>query len=238
MNKEPPVTTADHSMTFALTAYGQWLVRRHHLAMRLQASLFPDHPVWNDQSFVLVPADPLGPAGDDITTARFEHPSAIRLLDRALAIKALATLLRFAYLADAPLRRVWWLPPPAGSTVLTPRLQATFSDASIMELREVADSEPGAHLLMLQSGDPDRWFDTDRWIALAPLLRRQIAAQASADHPRLPPALAGLLCPPTARRLDGARLLPPPVPMAGDPPTALPERRPRVARAENPAPLR
>ena len=224
-------------MTFALTAYGQWLVRRHPLAMRLQASLFPDHPVWNDQPFVLVPADPLGPAGVDITTARFEHPSAIRLLDRALAIKALATLLRFSYLADAPLRRVWWVPPPAGSTTWTARLEAIFSDGAIMELRDVADAEARGQLLMLQSGDPGRWFDTDRWIALAPLFRRQLALQASTDHLRLPRALAALLSSHTSARIDGASFLPPPVPMAGDPPTALPERRPRVARAENPAPL-
>ncbi len=231
------MTTPDHSMTLALTAYGQWLLRRHHLAMRLQASLFPDHPVWNDQSFVLVPSDRLSPAGVDITTARFEHPSAIRLLDRAIGIKALSTLLRFSYLADAPLRRVLWVPSPAGFTTWAPRLQAVFADASTMELRDVADAEPGGHLRMLQSGDPGRWFDTDRWISLAPLLRRQRALQASTDHPRLPRVLAALLPRETAPRLDGASFLPPPVPMAGDPPTAPPERRPRVARAENPAPL-
>jgi hypothetical protein len=147
-------------------------------------------------------------------------------------------LLRFAYLADAPLRRVTWAPPPPGSGSWTPRLQATFFDASVMELREIADADPHGRLLMRQSGDPGRWFDTDRWSVLAPLLRQQRSAEASSHQRRLPRALAALVRPLTAPRLGGAPVLPPPVPRAGEIPTALPERESRVARADSPAPLR
>jgi hypothetical protein len=230
------VTTPDHSITFALTAYGQWLVHRHGLAMRLQASLFPDHPVWSEQCFVLVRSDELGPAARDITTVRLEHPSAIRLLDRAIVLKSLATVLRFAYLADAPLRRVTWQPPPSAAG--TPRLQATLFDSSILELREIAPGDAHGHVLMRQSGDPDRWFDTDRWSVLAPLLRQQRGAETASHQRRLPRALAALLHPLTAARLGGVPVLPPPAPRSGEIPTALPEREPHVARADTPAPLR
>jgi hypothetical protein len=227
-------------MTFALTAYGQWLVTRHGLAMRLQASLFPDHPAWNDQAFVLLPLDARTPSGVEITTARLDHPSAIRLLDRAIAIKGLATLLRFAYLADAPVQCVWWIPSPACSGISAPRIQASLVDGSFLELRPAAD--PGSagegHLLMVQSGDPDRWFDTERWSVLASILQPESPGHFGSGRRGLRHSLMTLLCPFTAPGIRGARSRRPPVPRGSDLPTALPERKPRVARAENSPPLR
>jgi hypothetical protein len=138
-------------------------------------------------------------------------------------------------LADAPLRRVTWAPPPSPSGV--PHLQAIFFDASVMELRAIADADAHGHLLMRQSGDPDRWFDTARWSVLAPLLRQHRSAEASSHQRRLPRALRALLHPLTAPPLAGLPVLPPPVPRGGEIPAARPERQPRVARADSPAPL-
>jgi hypothetical protein len=227
-------------MTFALTAYGQWLVRRHGLAMRLQASLFPDQPVWKDQAFELLRLETPAPSAVDITTARFEHPSAIPLLERAIAIKALATLLRFAYLADAPVQRVWWLPPLAASAIPTASIQASLLDGACVELRAVRDdcSDPEGHVLMVQSGHPDRWFDTERWSALAPILRQHGAGQLRAGPRALRHALFTLLAPPSTLRRRIARSRQLSVATGSDHPTALPERKARVARADKPAPLR
>ena len=135
------VNTPDHTVTFALGAFGQLLVQRHRLAMRLQASLEPDQAVWSNQAFVLFTVERPDPAGQEITAAQLEHPSAVALLERAGAIKALATLLRFAYLADAAVRCVWLLASTTVHSVSAPRLQASFSDSQVVELRLAGEAD-------------------------------------------------------------------------------------------------
>jgi hypothetical protein len=89
-----------------LSAYGQLLVQRHRIAMCLQAALEPEQPVWSTEAFALFPVERPDPRGREITASQLEHPHAIPLMERVAAVKALATVLRFAYLADAPVRRI------------------------------------------------------------------------------------------------------------------------------------
>lgn len=202
------MNTPDHTVTFALGAYGQLLVQRHRLAMRLQASLEPEQAVWSNQAFVLVPVARPDPAGQEITAAQLEHPSAVPLLERAGVIKALATLLRFAYLADAAVRCVWLLASTTTHSVSAPRLQASFGDGQVVELRLAGEAY--GRLVILQGGDPDAWFDAGRWTAMAPVYRMHVGATPLSEPRRFPTRCVPLLHTLGARRIGGNLWAPPP----------------------------
>jgi hypothetical protein len=170
-------------MTFALYAFGQLLVRRHRLAMMLHQCLMPDAPVWRYQAYLLRPAVPRALAGTlDIREARLDHPIAVPLVQRTYCVKALAALLRFAFLADAPIKSVRLHPD---SLTINDRpaccLYACCEDGRVLELRHT--DEPSGSVVLLQGSDVDAWFEAERWRAIAPL-NRAAASQAPLIEPR------------------------------------------------------
>jgi len=151
------VTHNDPTTTFSLCTFGQLLLQRHRLAMTLHQSLVPDAPLWAYQAFLLAPAGP-------------DDPRAVPLVPRVTAIKALAALLRFAYLADLPIHSVRILRSSlAGGGLHLGHLVASLGDGPVLELRLVG--EPSGSLVLLQGGGFAAWFDPERWTALAPLHR-------------------------------------------------------------------
>ena len=196
-------------MTFALCAFGQLLVQRHRLAMRLHASLMPEASVWTDQAFALSPADSRQPVGRDIRSAQLEDPRAIPLLERAATIKSLAALLRYAYLADSPVRTVSWCrSSPSDEPAQPSRLRAVFVDGLDLDLRLA--SEFNGDFLILQGGEPDAWFDQQRWTSLAPLHRPPAAPVPLSEPRRFSARHAQLLRALGARELRRNLWVPPP----------------------------
>ena len=99
------MTHNDPTTTFSLCTFGQLLLQRHRLAMTLHQSLVPDAPLWAYQAFLLAPAGPEARPTIDIRRASLDDPRAVPLVPRVTAIKALAALLRFAYLAELGKRK-------------------------------------------------------------------------------------------------------------------------------------
>ena len=164
------MTHNDLTTTFSLCTFGQLLLQRHRLAMTLHQSLVPDAPLWAYQAFLLAPAGPEARPTIDIRRASLDDPRAVPLVPRVTAIKALAALLRFAYLADLPIHGVR-IPRSglAGDELHTGHLFASLADGCVLELRLVG--EPSGSLVLLQGGGFATWFDLERWTALAPLHR-------------------------------------------------------------------
>jgi hypothetical protein len=164
------VTHNDPTTTFSLCTFGQLLLQRHRLAMTLHQSLVPDAPLWAYQAFLLAPAGPEARPTIDIRRASLDDPRAVPLVPRVTAIKALAALLRFAYLADLPIHSVRILRSSlAGGGLHLGHLVASLGDGPVLELRLVG--EPSGSLVLLQGGGFAAWFDPERWTALAPLDR-------------------------------------------------------------------
>lgn len=164
------VTVPDHTATFALCTFGRFLLERHRLAMMLHQKLFPQAPPWTCQSFRLTAARPEVPPVIDIRHASLDDPRAVPLLERVIAIKGLAVLLRFAYLADLPIRAVGIrLAGAAASELRTGQLFAAVADGPMLELRLI--DEPSGQLLLLQGGAFETWFDPERWTVMAPIHR-------------------------------------------------------------------
>jgi len=164
------VTHNDPTTTFSLCTFGQLLLQRHRLAMTLHQSLVPDAPLWAYQAFLLAPAGPEARPTIDIRRASLDDPRAVPLVPRVTAIKALAALLRFAYLADLPIHSVRILRSSlAGGGLHLGHLVASLGDGPDLELRLVG--APSGSLVLLQGGGFAAWFDPERWTALAPLHR-------------------------------------------------------------------
>lgn len=181
------MTHNDPTTTFSLCTFGQLLLQRHRLAMTLHQSLVPDAPLWAYQAFLLAPAGPEARPTIDIRRASLDDPRAVPLVPRVTAIKALAALLRFAYLADLPIHSVRILRSSlAGGGLHLGHLVASLGDGPVLELRLVG--EPSGSLVLLQGGGFAAWFDPERWTALAPLHRA-----APGPAPRWPslPGTAG-----------------------------------------------
>lgn len=164
------MTHNDPTTTFSLCTFGQLLLQRHRLAMTLHQSLVPDAPLWAYQAFLLAPAGPDARPTIDIRRASLDDPRAVPLVPRVTAIKALAALLRFAYLADLPIHSVRILRSSlAGGGLHLGHLVASLGDGPDLELRLVG--APSGSLVLLQGGGFAAWFDPERWTALAPLHR-------------------------------------------------------------------
>jgi hypothetical protein len=174
------VTHNDPTTTFSLCTFGQLLLQRHRLAMTLHQSLVPDAPLWAYQAFLLAPAGPEARPTIDIRRASLDDPRAVPLVPRVTAIKALAALLRFAYLADLPIHSVRILRSSlAGGGLHLGHLVASLGDGPDLELRLVG--APSGSLVLLQGGGFAAWFDPERWTALAPLHRAAPSLAASQD---------------------------------------------------------
>jgi hypothetical protein len=138
--------------------------------MTLHRCLVPDAPIWSYQAFLLAAAGPEPLPTIDIRYASLDDPRAVPLLQRVTAIKALAALLRFAYLADCPIRSVRIPPSSLGECPLRAgNLFASVGDGRELELR--LTGAPLGSLPLLQGGGFATWFDPERWTALAPLYR-------------------------------------------------------------------
>ena len=145
------MTHNDPTTTFSLCTFGQLLLQRHRLAMTLHQSLVPDAPLWAYQAFLLAPAGPDARPTIDIRRASLDDPRAVPLVPRVTAIKALAALLRFAYLADLPIHSVRILRSSlAGGGLHLGHLVATLGDGPDLELRLVG--APSGSLVLLQGG--------------------------------------------------------------------------------------
>lgn len=165
------VAHRDHSKTIALSAYGQWLLDRYapHLDRVREAG--PEDPVWSSQSFMLERPAPSSLPLIDIAQARLDDLSLDSGTTPWLRVKALAALVRFAFLADQPVASLRVHRQPAEARHRRPLLQVTFEDGQTFDL--VLPADPEASLVLQEGPDPGLWFHPDRWFP-----------SVSADHLR------------------------------------------------------
>jgi hypothetical protein len=160
-NNAPPRCRALPNQT--LVTYGLFVLLVHGDALARHRRAHPEYPLWRHQAYSLKELDD-APARHEVRLpvmhSRLESPEYFvqALLRRASILKATAALLRYAYLADVEFTDVSFMVRAGGHFS---GVRGVVPRSHVVEVRPIAS--PGAARCLLQAGDPNAWFDVDRW---------------------------------------------------------------------------
>lgn len=153
--------------------YGLYLVERLRFYLELHQHDNPDHHLWMPSAYELLRADYLPDSRYDsfhcfdLQSIFTDQLLSLPFQQLAASIKAVAALLRYAHLGRIHVSSVRCCTSESLSSELSTNAVIVVAETvGGGHLRLVSVDRPRGGNVVLQGGDPDVWFNTERWASL------------------------------------------------------------------------
>jgi hypothetical protein len=158
-------------------AYGLYLVERFRTEFYAFQRANPDHHLWLPSAYELLHVDHLPENGYrtfqcfNFQTIADQEPISQPLEPMAVSIKAAAALLRYAHLSRIEITALRCCVSESRSSLSATNAVVVIGETSgFGHLRMVSVDRPRGGTIVLQGGDPDVWFNTERWSSLESII--------------------------------------------------------------------